>query len=244
MSKKILSQEQEIQRSILTTFRSRIWSKFTKAIVEYQLIQENDHIAVCISGGKDSMLLAKCMQILQKYSEVNFKCSYIVMNPGYNSTNLLKIKDNALKMGLDIQIFNTDIFDIVSKSKGGSPCYLCARMRRGALYQKAQDLNCNKIALGHHFDDVIETTLLSMLYGGKIQSMMPKLHSDHFENLELIRPFYYVKEKDIISWCKKNELEFIRCACHFTEKVASGELDSKRKEIKNLLENLRKVDIM
>ena len=237
-----LSRAQEISRSIMKGFRSRIWSKFTKAISEYQLIEENDHIAVCISGGKDSMVLAMCMQLLEKYGDVPFKCTYMVMNPGYNEKNKQKIIDNAKEMGLPIIMYETDIFDVVAAQTGGSPCYLCARMRRGALYKKAQELGCNKIALGHHFDDVIETILLSMIYGGKVQSMMPKLHSDNFEGLELIRPFYYVREKDIIAWCKKNELEFIRCACHFTEGVASGEIESKRKEIKELLEQLREID--
>ena len=237
-----LSRAQEISRSIMKGFRSRIWSKFTKAISEYQLIEENDHIAVCISGGKDSMVLAMCMQLLEKYGDVPFKCTYMVMNPGYNEKNKQKIIDNAKEMGLPIIMYNTDIFDVVAAQTGGSPCYLCARMRRGALYKKAQELGCNKIALGHHFDDVIETILLSMIYGGKVQSMMPKLHSDNFEGLELIRPFYYVREKDIIAWCKKNELEFIRCACHFTEGVASGEIESKRKEIKELLAQLREID--
>ena len=237
-----LSRAQEISRSIMKGFRSRIWSKFTKAISEYQLIEENDHIAVCISGGKDSMVLAMCMQLLEKYGDVPFKCTYMVMNPGYNEKNKQKIIDNAKEMGLPIIMYDTDIFDVVAAKTGGSPFYLCARMRRVALYKKAKELGCNKIALGHHFDDVIETILLSMIYGGKVQSMMPKLHSDNFEGLELIRPFYYVREKDIIAWCKKNELEFIRCACHFTEGVASGEIESKRKEIKELLEQLREID--
>ena len=232
----------EIERSIMTSFRSRIWSKFTKAIAEYKLIDKDDNIAVCISGGKDSFLLAKCMQILQKYGDVPFKCTYMVMNPGYNDINKQKIIDNAKALDLDIVMYDTDIFEIVSSQDSGSPCYLCARMRRGALYRKAQELGCNKIALGHHFDDVIETTLLSLLYGGKIQSMMPKLHSDNYQGLELIRPFFYVKEKDVIAWCKKNELDFIRCACRFTENVANGEIDSKRKEVKELIEKLRKVD--
>lgn len=242
MGKRVLTRVQEIDRSVMAAFRSRIWSKFTKAIVEYKLIEEGDNIAVCISGGKDSMVLAKCMQLLERYGDVNFKCTYMVMNPGYNEINKQKIIDNAKTMGLPIIMFETDIFDVVSSQTGGSPCYLCARMRRGALYKKAQELGCNKIALGHHFDDVIETTLLSMLYGAKIQSMMPKLHSDNFEGLELIRPFFYVREKDIVAWCKKNELEFIRCACHFTEGVASGELESKRKEVKELLTHLRNID--
>ena len=240
--KRVLDRTAEINRSIMKGFRSRIWSKFTKAIAEYHLIEENDHIAVCISGGKDSMILALCMQQLEKYGDVPFKCTYMVMNPGYNEANKQKIIENAKIMGLPIIMYDTDIFDVVSAQTGGSPCYLCARMRRGALYKKAQELGCNKIALGHHFDDVIETTLLSMLYGAKIQSMMPKLHSDNFEGLELIRPFFYVREKDIVAWCKKNELEFIRCACHFTEGVASGEIESKRKEVKELLEHLRTID--
>jgi len=242
MGKKPVSKEIEIERSLITSFRSRIWSKFTKAIAEYKLINKDDHIAVCISGGKDSMILAKCMQILEKYGEVPFKATYMVMNPGYSEANKQKIIDNAKKLDLPIMMYDTDIFDIVSAQTGGSPCYLCARMRRGALYRKAKELGCNKIALGHHFDDVIETTLLSLLYGGKIQSMMPKLHSDNYDGLELIRPFYYVREKDIIAWCKKNELEFIRCACHFTEGVASGEIDSKRKEVKELIEKLKDID--
>ena len=242
MAKRVLTRQQEIERSILTGFRSRIWSNFTKAVKEYKLIEDNDHIAVCISGGKDSMVLAMCMKILQSISDVNFKCTYMVMNPGYNDKNKQKIIDNAKTMGLDIIMYDTDIFDVVSAQTGGSPCYLWSRMRRGALYKKAQALGCNKIALVHQFDDVIETKLLSILYGAKVQSMMPKLHSDNFEGLELIRPFYYVKEKDIIAWCKKNDLEFISCACHFTEGVASGEIDSKRKEIKELIENLRKIN--
>lgn len=239
---KELDRSGEIARSLLKSFRSRIYSKFTKAIAEYKLISENDHIAVCISGGKDSMILAKCMQILQKYGEVPFKCTYMVMNPGYNEKNTQKIIENAKILDIPIIMYNTDIFDVVDAQTSGSPCYLCARMRRGALYRKAEELGCNKIALGHHFDDVIETTLMSMLYGGKIQSMMPKLHSDNYKGLELIRPFYYVREKDIIAFCKKHDLEFIRCACHFTEKVAEGEIESKRKEMKSLLNHLREID--
>ena len=242
MAKRSLSKVQEIERSLMTGFRSRIWSKFTKAVSEYQLLKENDHIAVCISGGKDSMILAVLMKLLQRYSDIPFKCTYMVMNPGYNEVNKQKVIDNAKALDLDIIMYDTDIFDVVAAQTSGSPCYLCARMRRGALYKKAQELGCNKIALGHHFDDVIETTMLSILYGAKVQSMMPKLHSDNFEGLELIRPLFYVKEKDIIAWCKKNELEFIRCACHFTEGVANGEIDSKRKEIKLLLDDLRKIN--
>lgn len=240
MSQRQFDKETEIERSIITSFRSRIWANFTKAISEYKLIEENDRIAVCISGGKDSMLLAKCMQLLSRHTTIPFELVYLVMNPGYQEKNVQKIKENAKLLQLPITMFETDIFDIVDAQEGGSPCYLCARMRRGALYRKAQELHCNKIALGHHFDDVIETILMSMLYNGKIQSMMPKLHSDNYEGLELIRPLYYVKEKDIIAWCKKNELEFIRCACHFTEKTESGELQSTRSEMKRLVEQFRK----
>lgn len=242
MCPKQLSRELEIERSIITSFRSRIWSNFTKAISEYKLIEENDRIAVCISGGKDSMLLAKCMQLLARHSTIPFELVYLVMNPGYQEKNIKKIEENAKLLQLPIIMYQTDIFDIVDAQKGGSPCYLCARMRRGALYRKAKELHCNKIALGHHFDDVVETILMSMLYNGKIQSMMPKLHSDNYEGMELIRPFYYVKEKDILAWCKKNNLEFIRCACHFTEKTATGEMQSKRAEMKQLIEQFRKMD--
>lgn len=230
----------EIERSIIKKFRKEIWQKFVKAINDYQLIQEGDKIGVCISGGKDSFLMAKCFQEIQKHGVLNFNLEFIVMNPGYSEENKTLIMQNAKEMGVPIQIFSSDIFEVVNHLEEGNPCYLCARMRRGYLYQFAQDLGCNKIALAHHFDDVIETTLLSMLYGGEIKTMMPKLHSDHFEGLELIRPMYLVHEKDIISWSKYNQLTFLNCACRFTEANGKyGEETSKRKEMKRLIEHFR-----
>lgn len=232
----------EIERSIIKKYRKEIWSKFVKAVQEYELIKENDNIMVCISGGKDSFMLAKCIQELERHGKIKFRAHYVVMDPGYKETNRNLIIENAKKLNVPIEIFNSDIFDIVVNIDK-SPCYLCARMRRGYLYSKAQELGCNKIALGHHFDDVIETTLLSMFYGSEIKTMMPKLHSDNFEGLELIRPLYLVKEEDIISWAKFNELKFINCACRFTEKTSlENDTTSKRKEIKELIKNLRKIN--
>ena len=199
----------EIERSLIKTFRKEIWRKFIKAIQNYQLIQENDKIMVCISGGKDSFLLAKCIQELQRHSQIPFEAHYVVMDPGYHEYNRQMIIDNAKLLNVPIEIFESDIFDVVSTVESKSPCYLCARMRRGCLYQKAKELGCNKIALGHHFDDVIETTLLSMFYGSEVKTMMPKLHSDNFEGLELIRPLYMVKEEDIIHWRNAHNLTFI-----------------------------------
>ncbi len=231
----------EIERSIIKTYRKSIWNKFCGALNEYELIKENDKIAVCISGGKDSMLLAKCMQELHRHSEVEFDLCFIVMDPGYLPQNRKLIEDNAKLMNIPIQIFNSDIFDIVDSS-GGSPCYLCARMRRGFLYAKAQELGCNKIALGHHFNDVIETVLMSMTYSSEIKTMLPKLKSDNFQGVELIRPLYKVKERDIILWSKYNNLNFLQCACHFTEESEINESTSKRKEIKNLIADIKKVN--
>lgn len=232
------NQKQEIERSIITKFRKTIWRPFVKAIRDYELIKPNDKIAVCISGGKDSMLLAKCLEELQKHGKVNFELVYIVMNPGYNTKNLERIIENSTKLGINIQIFNSDIFDVVNRHASDSPCYLCARMRRGFLYNRAKELGCNKIALGHHFDDVIETIMLSILYGGEYKSMMPKLKSTNFDKMELIRPFYFVREEAITAWKNYNKLEFINCACKFTEK---GSLkDSKRLEIKLLIKELEK----
>lgn len=233
----------EIERSIIKKYRKEIWSKFVKAVQEYKLIKENDNIMVCISGGKDSFLMAKCVQELERHGKIKFTAHYVVMNPGYNEFNKELIIDNANILNIPIEMFESNIFDVVTNNESKSPCYLCARMRRGYLYSKAKELGCNKIALGHHFDDVIETTLLSMFYGSEIKTMMPKLHSDNFEGLELIRPLYLVKEKDIISWCNSNELKFINCACKFTEMCSlENEGISKRKEIKELIENLRKVN--
>jgi tRNA(Ile)-lysidine synthase TilS/MesJ len=231
---------QEIEKSIIKKFRKEIWTKFTRAINDYQLINEGDKIAVCISGGKDSMLLAKCMQELKRHGKVNFDVEFVVMNPGYNDYNRQVIIENAEILNIPIQMFETEIFDIVA-TVDESPCYLCARMRRGYLYKKAQELGCNKIALGHHFDDVIETVLMSMLYSGQVRTMMPKLHSSNFEGLELIRPMYLIKEEDILSWKRYNELQFIQCACRFTENCMLGDNGggSKRNEMKALIKKFR-----
>ena len=233
---------QEIERSIIKKYRKEIWSKFVKAIQEYELIKENDNIMVCISGGKDSFLLAKCIQELIKHGKVKFKAHYVSMNPGYNELNKEMILKNAQILNIPLEMFESDIFDSVSNMDVRLSCYMCARMRRGYLYSKAKELGCNKIALGHHFDDVIETTLLSMFYGSEIKTMMPKLHSDNFEGLELIRPLYLVKEEDIISWKNSNDLTFINCACRFTENSSIDENLSKRKEIKKLISELKKIN--
>ena len=231
----------EIERSIIKKYRKEIWSKFVKAVADYKLINENDKVMVCISGGKDSFLLAKCIQELKRHGKVNFDARYVVMDPGYNSKNRTLIEENAKTLNVPIEMFESDIFSVVDKVAFKSPCYMCARMRRGYLYSKAQELGCNKIALGHHFDDVIETTLLSMFYGSEIKTMMPKLHSDNYEGLELIRPMYLIKEEDIIRWAKNNNLTFLNCACRFTEKISDESDDSsKRKEMKKLINELRK----
>lgn len=233
----------EIERSIIKKYRKDIWSKFISAVQDYNLIEENDNIMVCISGGKDSFLLAKCIEELARHGKVHFNAHYVVMDPGYNEYNRDFIIDNAKTLNVPIEIFNSDIFDIVASVDSKSACYLCARMRRGCLYKKAQELGCNKIALGHHFDDVIETTLLSMFYGSEIKTMMPKLHSDNFPGIELIRPLYHVKEEAIISWSNSNELTFINCACRFTEGCSLiNDGTSKRKEMKELIKNLRKIN--
>ena len=205
----------EIERSIITRYRKKIWRKFTRAINEYELIQEGDKIAVCISGGKDSMLLAKLMEELHRHGQIKFDLEFLVMDPGYNEENRQKIIENAKILNIPIKVYESDIFDIVDEIED-SPCYLCARMRRGYLYSKAEELGCNKIALGHHFDDVIETILLGMLYGSQIQTMMPKLRSKNFKGMELIRPMYLIKEEDIIKWANHNDLSFIDCACKVT----------------------------
>ena len=230
----------EAERSIVKKFRKEIWRKFTKAINEYELIQDGDRIAVCISGGKDSMLMAKLFQELERHGKKNFEVVYLVMNPGYNELNYQTILNNAKLLEVPGTVFKTEIFDTVADITE-SPCYLCARMRRGYLYSKAKELGCNKIALGHHFDDVIETILMGMLYGAQIQTMMPKLHSTNFEGMELIRPLYLIREADIIKWMHYNELHFIQCACRFTENCAScggTEKGSKRAEIKELIHEL------
>ena len=231
----------EVERSIIKKFRKTIWSNFITGINEYELIKENDKIAVCISGGKDSVLMAKCMQEIQRHGKFHFDLVFLVMDPGYNEINRQVIIDNAQSLNIPLTIFETEIFDIVAEVDE-SPCYLCARMRRGHLYSKAKELGCNKIALGHHFDDVIETTLMSMLYSAEIKTMLPKLHSTNFEGMELIRPMYMVKEADIIAWKEYNDLQFIQCACRFTENCTmcdNGGGGSKREEMKKLIKKLR-----
>lgn len=232
----------EIERSIIKKYRKDIWSRFIRAIQNYELIEENDNIMVCISGGKDSFLLAKCIQELQRHGKIHFNAHYVVMDPGYRDINRNLIVNNAKLLNIPIEIFESDIFEVVDSVSSKSPCYLCARMRRGYLYSKACELGCNKIALGHHFDDVIETTLLSMFYGSEIKTMMPKLHSDNFKGIELIRPLYLIKESSIISWKNANNLTFLNCACRFTEKVTDEESNSKRLEMKILIQELRKVN--
>lgn len=239
-----LTPAQEAERSLITTYRKDIWNKFVMGLKNYQMISDGDKIAVCISGGKDSMLMAKLIQHLQKYSDKKFEAEYIVMDPGYNAENRKKIEDNAALLGIPIKIFEVNIFNYVA-GLDKNPCYMCARMRRGHLYSYAQSLGCNKIALGHHFDDVIETILMGMIYGGQIQTMMPKLHSKNYEGMELIRPMYMVKEADILRWVAHNDLHFIRCACRFTESYENlenkGEV-SKRQEVKQLIAQFRKTN--
>ena len=232
----------EIEKTIIKNYRKKIWSKFIKGITDFEMVNDWDKIAVCISGGKDSMLMAKCFQELKKYSKTDFELEYIVMNPGYSKKNMQKIIDNAKLLNVDIKVFETPIFNSVENIQD-HPCYICARMRRGYLYEYAQKLGCNKIALGHHFDDVIETILMGMLYGAQMQTMMPKVNSKSHPGMELIRPMYYIKEDDIISWRNYNDLEFIQCACKITEKNASknpDEFGSKRSEIKSLIKDLKK----
>lgn len=239
----VAQKTKDVERSINKKFHKGIWSRFTSALNDYELIQEGDKIAVCISGGKDSMLMAKLFQELKRHNKFPFEVVFIVMDPGYSPKNREKIEYNAKIMGVPIQIFESDIFENVLHIDK-SPCYICARMRRGYLYAKAKELGCNKIALGHHFDDVIETVLMGMLYGGQVQTMMPKLHSTNFEGMELIRPMYLIREQDVIRWRDYNELEFLQCACKFTEQTANDahESTSKRKEIKNMIRDMKKIN--
>lgn len=231
---------QEIERGLITTYRTRIWAKFLKAIEEYKLVNDGDKICVCISGGKDSMLMAKLFQELKKHSKINFEVVYLVMNPGYSDDNFNLIKDNLKLLNIPAIIKETNIFD-VANNMDKNPCFICARMRRGALYQMASDMGCNKIALGHHYDDVIETTLMNMLNSGTFQTMLPKLHSDNFDNMELIRPLYLIREKDILTWVSSNNLHFIRCACKMTERIHNnnGDSGSQRQETKKLIASLK-----
>ena len=231
---------QMVERSVTKKYRKEIWNSFVGAVKRYELIQAGDKIAVCISGGKDSMLLAKLMQMLQKYSEVPFELIYLAMNPGYNEENMRQIFHNAELLEIPLTVFETDIFDVTAKTDR-YPCYLCAKMRRGHLYSKAKELGCNKIALGHHFSDVIETTVMAMFYGSQLQGMIPKLKSTNFEEMELIRPLYCIHEDDIIAWARYNKLEFIQCACRFTDADFVSETGgTKRKEIKELIRELKK----
>ena len=233
---------QNIERSIIKKFRKEIWRPFIEAVQRYELVNEGDKIAVCISGGKDSMLMAKLMQELQRHSKVKFELVFLVMDPGYNEINRQKIESNAELLHIPITVFETDVFAVANTSEK-NPCYLCARMRRGYLYSKAQELGCNKIALGHHFSDVIETPVMSMFYGGQLQAMLPKLHSKNFEGMELIRPLYWSHEDAILDWKRYNNLQFIQCACRFTENCAicdNGGGGSKRQEIKTLIRRLKR----
>lgn len=238
---KVLEKYQQIERSIITTYRKTIWSPFVLAVKKYALIQAGDKIAVCISGGKDSMLLAKLMQELQKHSETPFELVFLVMDPGYTQANRAKIEENARLLHVPITVFESDIFAASEAACGDNPCYLCARMRRGHLYAKAKELGCNKIALGHHKSDVIETTLMGMLYGGQIQGMLPRIPSTNFEGMELIRPLYCVLEEDILRWQAHNQLQFIACACKFTQKTVGGDEDtfSARRRVKALIAALK-----
>ncbi len=240
--KRDLESCQLIERSIIKKFRKQLWRPFINAVRQYELINAGDKIAVCISGGKDSMLMAKLMQELQRHGDVPFELVFLVMDPGYNEINRQKVESNAKLLNIPITVFETDVFAVANSSEQ-SPCYLCARMRRGYLYSKAKELGCNKIALGHHFNDVIETTVMGMFYGSQLQAMLPKLHSTNFEGMELIRPMYCIHEDDIIAWSRYNQLEFIQCACRFTENCTicdNGGGGSKRQEIKILLRRLKR----
>ncbi len=237
--RRALSDVQLIERSIQKKYRKELWTPFVAAVKRYELVQAGDRVAVCISGGKDSMLLAVLTRLLQRHSDVPFEARYLVMDPGYSPENRRRIEQNAARLGIPVEIFETDIFDAANRVEK-NPCYLCARMRRGHLYSRAQALGCNKIALGHHFNDVIETTVMGMLYGAQLQGMMPKLHSANFQGMQLIRPLYCVHEDDIIAWARYNGLAFLRCACRFTEGAAGGAVDSKRQEVKRLLRDLRR----
>ena len=228
--------QEEVERSIIKTYRKDIWRKFTKAVTIYDLIKDGDKIAVCISGGKDSFLLAKCMQEIKKHGKIKFDLEFIVMDQGYSKENLEKVKKNADLLGIPIKVYESTIFDSLKSMDVKSPCYMCARMRRGHLYKFAQDLGCNKIALGHHYNDVIETIMLGILYNGEIVSMLPKIKSKNFPGMELIRPLYLVRESAIINWLKYNELEFINCACPLKKE------DSKRAEVKELIKKLRETN--
>lgn len=245
VSEENIDRQHKAEMSIRKKFHKQLFSQFAKACKTYKLINNGDHIAVCISGGKDSILMAKLFQEIKLHRQVEFELTFLVMDPGYNKENRLLIESNAKSLGIPITIFESNIFDAVDTIEN-SPCYLCARMRRGYLYSKAKELGCNKIALGHHYDDVIETILMGMLYGGQVQTMMPKLHSTNFEGMELIRPMYLIREEDICKWRDYNDLHFLQCACHFTETCSTcnddGTSASKRLEIKHLIAKLKETN--
>lgn len=234
--------KEEAERSIIKKFRKEIWCNFVKSVKAYGLIEEGDEIAVCVSGGKDSFLLAKCMQEIQRHGKYRFGLRFVQMNPGYSEQNRLLVEQNAEKLGIPLHVFNSNIFEVVDTAGGGSPCYLCARMRRGFLYEEAKRLGCNKIALGHHFDDMVETALLSMFYGAEVKTMLPKLRSTSHEGMELIRPLYSVRERAIKAWADYNGLTFLNCACRFTERSAEKEDESKRREMKRLISEMEKTN--
>ena len=234
-----MTRQEEIERSLHTTFSKTIWSRFIGALKQYKLLSPGDRVCVCISGGKDSMLLAKLMQLLQRVSDFPFELTFLVMDPGYRAENRQLIEENLRTLGIEAVIRENCLFDAAYNVARKNPCYMCSRMRRGNLYAYARELGCNKIALGHHFDDMIETVLLSILYGSQVRTMMPKLHSDHFPGLEVIRPLYLVREADIIRWRDENGLHFLQCACRMTEGTATGSLDSKRARVKSLIKELR-----
>lgn len=239
-----LTYNQKVERSIIKTYRKSIWNPFVEACKNYELVNDGDVIAVCISGGKDSVLMAKCLQQLKRVSNTNFDLKFICMDPGYNEINRKMIEENCKKLEIPVEFFESDIFS-VTEVVGGSPCYLCARMRRGHLYAKAKELGCNKIALGHHLSDVIETTVMGMFYGAQLQAMLPKLHSTNFEDMELIRPLFCVNEDAILKWKDYNDLTFIQCACRFVDEYSNSEDGigkSKRQEIKLLIKELKKVN--
>lgn len=239
--KKQLSRAGEIERTIVKTYRKDIWGRFVKAVERYELINDGDCIAVCVSGGKDSALLAKLIQLYQRYGVKKFEVKFLSMDPGYSEFNRQRVESNAKLLDIPLQIFSTNVFEAVDDTST-SPCFICARMRRGYLYRRAKELGCNKIALGHHYDDVIETILMSMLYGAQVQTMMPKLPSDNVEGMELIRPLYLVREQDVIAWADYNGLEFLRCACSATQNPDNKAFTTKRAEIKNLIATLKETN--
>ena len=237
--KKELSPAALAERSVSKKYRKEIWNPFVEAVKTYRLIEENDKIAVCVSGGKDSMLLAVLMRMLQRFTEIPFSLEFLCMDPGYNPENRRRVEENAAALSVPLTVFETNVFNVANRAEK-NPCYLCAKMRRGHLYAQAKERGCNKIALGHHFSDVIETTVLSMFFGAQLQGMMPKLHSVNYPGMELIRPLYCVHEDAIVAWARYNGLEFLQCACRFTENAAHGTADSKRQEVKQLLRTLKK----